>query len=262
MAWVSLATIHSISNMLSTTRHGRALAYERVPLRAYQRIWARTHHDTLFRFDPRLVRKRATPRAIFRPLMEWVTPEMILEGRFLLTAFPAHIPYRARLAALRDGMKFGIQSGYIRICDGLSVPRWTFRPSPQWCRSTGIPERRWKESAVDHGQLALEAALSSLGSHGEFSTDGLTFEPEATSLSTSRCARTIRPGAELGAIADLITVDGTGARRATEVISENYRGANIAAKYDGLEIRVDLVATSIPVARRVVAATGAPCLHF
>ncbi|MGI8547382.1 MAG: hypothetical protein ACR2M1_08600 [Gemmatimonadaceae bacterium] len=124
-----------------------------------------------------------------------------------------------------------------------------------------IPDRRWKESALDHGQLAVDAALSTLSSNGEFD-EMITFETEADVLARSRDARQIRRGDVLGSVADLVTIDGAGRLRATEIISDNYKDTNIATKYEGLASHVDFVATSVPVAQRVAAATGSLCLHF
>ena len=236
-------------------------AYESTPLHAYPRIWERSHRDVVFRLDTRRVRRLAAPAGLFAPLLEWVTPDMVLERRFLLASFPAHVPYRERRARTRDALRAAALRGYVTIMDPVAITARTFRPTSAWCQTVEVPERRWKESALDHGQLAIEAAIAALGANGEFAGE-VRFETEADVLAATRVARSIRRGDALGAVADLITTDGYGRRRATEIISENYRDDNIAAKYDGIAQRVDFVATSSAVATRVVAATGAPCLHF
>ncbi len=242
-------------------RVGRGVPYEWSMLRSYQRIWERSHRDAVFTLDASKVRKHRASAMVFAPLMGWVKPDTQIERRFLMAGFPPSVTYRERRAATREALRVGVQRGYIKMCDSISVPTWAYRPATIWCKTTQIAERRWKESTIEHGQLAVEAALAALSSNGEFQ-DGVAFETEADFLAASRSTRQIRRGELLGSIADLITIEPTGSRRATEIISENYRDTNITTKYEGLANRVDFVATSPSVARRVVAAIGAPCLHF
>lgn len=261
LSWVSLTTIRSTYERLTRARYRQGSTYEWSLLRGYTRIWDRSHRDDVFRLNPSKIRQRCAPASLFAPLMDWVTPDVTIERRFLLAGFPPYVSYQKRRAITREALRVGVLRGYIEMCGSITVPAWAYRPTAKWCRSMDIPERRWKESAIDHGQLAVEAALAALSRYGEF-TDTFAFQTEADVLATSRASQQIRRGDVLGSVPDLVAIDAVGRRRGTEIISENYRDTKIASKYEGLRHLVDLVATSAPVARRVAAATGAPCLHF
>jgi hypothetical protein len=261
VTWVSLETIRSTSEWLEAARFDNRHIYEWHTLQSYPRLWGRSHTDVVVRFNPRKVRKQGATTACLQPLMSWVTPDACLERRFLMSGFPAYVSYRDRREAVRKALQCGVTRGYIEIVGTITVPMRAYRPTVAWCKVVGILERRWKESALEHGQMAVEAALATLASNGEYS-DAIAFETEAASLAASRGSRRVRAGDKLGAVPDLVTIDGDGRRRATEIISENYRDDDIATKYDGLAHHVDFVGTSPSVASRVAAATGAPCLHF
>lgn len=267
ISWVSLSTSSSTSDRLMRARLPKGQHYEWEYMCGYKLLWARSHRDVVFRLDPRKVRKRNAPAALLAPLLEWATPEVRFERRLLLAGFPSGVSYAKRVITTNRALRRGIRLGYVELCERIKLPVGCFRPTPKWCEQVEVLPRRWKPSALSHGQLAIDAALSILSAGGEF-RGPVSFETEADlSSAAGRAIRGRRPrGTVLGPFPDLVTTGADGARWATELISETYGNEDISEKhreqYEALGCHVGYVATSATVARRFARVTSTTCDHF
>lgn len=230
------------------------------------RVWDRTHRGTFFRFDPRATRGTLGRGNPLRRIAGWATPDLLLEDRYLLWGFPAHVSMRTRQKRVRRAIEVGATAGYITDVTVLALRPDLWTPSPTWCRQYDVPPRRLRESSATHHALAVEAALYL---HGTDARDPwiVGMRNEYDTMSERRkgvrhhAARPVaRPEDALVCDLEVHTKDG---RRWIEVISADYTGEEIDAKYDGIRVPLSVVATSAALARRVApGSTARVCYHF
>lgn len=235
-------------------------AYESFPLDGYRGILGRTHRAWVFRFDPARMRKRPAAGHPLAPLMEWVRPDHWLESRFLMAGMPQPMRWSDRERVVYDALRRGAEQGYVldlRLCE---LPALAYRPSLAWCRKAGIEQPRIKTSAVEHGVLAVEAALYRADSHGAVGRVH-TFRSEADLMSASR-AGGVAKGQRFPVTPDLEAELTTGQRFWVEVLSREYKNEDLTTKFDGVSQPVDFVATGRTLARRVERVVPRIACHY
>ena len=91
----------------------------------------------------------------------------------------------------------------------------------------------------------------------------LRSEADLVSETRWKAGRKVAAGMRFDAIPDLEIVTRGDQRYAIEVLSDNYRNADLAAKYAAIQRSVEYVATSRTVAERVLRVNPtATCYHF
>jgi hypothetical protein len=126
-------------------------------------------------------------------------------------------------------------------------------PDPRWCRKYGVARPRLKETALDHGALAVEAALMRQGYRDTTAAiTALHSEADLTSRARRHAGGRVQQGAQFETQPDLELVTRAGQSYAIEVITHNYSDEELAAKYSGILRHVEFVATSRTLALRML----------
>lgn len=236
-----------------------------LPLRRYPAIWDRTHSSYTFRLDPsrtRAGRRRPTPGSVLGRLLAWATPEDELELRFVMAALPPKLGLLERTSHALRLLRRGVASGFVVDLRRVAVPHEVWRPGPaQLARLDLGHAPRWRPSALEHGALAVEAALW-LAEAWQSVASITALRSEADLMSRARAGRRrvsrvgdrprVRPvGARVeAALPDLeITMRG-GAYYAVEILSDSYRDQDMAEKVEGLSPAIQFVSTSRQIAER------------
>lgn len=241
-------------------RHG---GVERFRLVRYEGIWNRTHATTRFRFDPTRVKRALGPDSPLGRVARWATPDALLESRFLMAGLPEAWDWSRRREAVRGQLRMGERTGYVFDVAESRVPACVWRPSRAWARAQDIVQPRIKESAVDHGALAIEAALMRQRWRGEVGAiTAIRSEADVVAAARKSLGRGLSAGDRLDATPDLEIEVGGGMRYMTEVLSTDYRNDDVAAKYAGVSAAVEFVATSRTVAARAATVMPAVAVYY
>jgi hypothetical protein len=238
--------------------------WECVALKHYPTIWRRTHRATTFRIVRNGGAGRLGSDNLLRQLLKWAEPDDVFEDRLLMAAYHQGWGYRRRREHVRTTLVNAERDGYITDIQEVNVSPHVWLPHARWCKHKGIRQPSVKDSALDHGALAVEAALMQQGLRDTTAAvRALRSEADLSSDLRRDHGRTVSAGERLYALPDLEIVTRGGQRFYVEVLSESYRNADMAAKYARIERAVDFVATSRTVALRVVKTNpAATCWHF
>ena len=259
---VSTTVVQSTFERRAVRLHEPTWAYTN--LKQHQQIWARTHSATLFRVVPGGGAGRMGPNNPLRPLLAWAEPDDIFEDRFLMAGYGHGWSYRRRRDHVRRTLRDAACHDYIAIVGSIDVPARVWTPHRQWCSDYGVVPPRLKVAALDHGALAVEAALMRQGYRDTTAAIVALHSEAALTSRARRCVGgRVQIGAQFESQPDLKVVTRAEACYAVEVISHNYRNAALKAKHASLQGDVEFVATSRTLARRVVKAVPhATCYHF
>lgn len=235
-------------------------AMEALSLHGYRGILGRTHRAWVFRFDPARMRRRPAAHHPLAPLIPWVRPDQWLESRFLMAGFPQPMRWAERETAVYEALRRGAEQGYVLDLRQCDLQPHAFRPSRRWCKDFGIAQPRLKESAAEHGVLAVEAALYRADSHGAAARIH-AIRSEADLMAESRAGVRLK-GQRFAVTPDLEAELTTGQRFWVEVLSKKYADEDLAAKFAGISERVDFVATGRTLARRVERVVPRIACHY
>ena len=259
---VSTRTVQAIYEARLAQSH--ASVWEFNNLKLHNTIWARTHHAVLFRVTRKGGKGRLGAENPLRPILEWAEPDDVFEDRFVLTGYDHGWGERRRRAHLRQTLRDAKEHRYVVDVQDVNVPARVWAPHHLWCADHGVRPRRVKPSALAHGALAVEAALMRQGSRDTTAAIvALRSEADLTSIARRRLGAKVKRDDTFAAQPDL-EIETRGAQYfAVEVLSQNYRDADIKAKVDAIQRSVEFVATSRTVAQRAVKAVPyLTCFHF
>jgi hypothetical protein len=235
-----------------------------VSMPRYPRIFRRSHRGRVFRFDPDRVTRQLAETNPLAAVAEWATPETVLEDRFLAAGLPARLSWTSRMHRVGMFLRAGEQAGYITDVADWQHPVTAIAPSAADAREMRISVATIRHYRLAHHLVALEAAMALRIADGTLPLV-TRIEDDAALAAAARSHLTgrQRPGQTVSATPDLALRIGESRHAWVELLSDNYDGEDIAAKFAGLRMAVDFVATSSRVAAR--AAAGRPamtCYHF